>query len=465
MRTASPLCAASEADSMQHRKLLVILVLAVSCLVLLASERQAQTLPSLSSSDQANLQNAFQMFAQGRQVFRFATFNDQAFWGDTLKLHQAIEGAKFGGVGPGVSPATALAVGLKVDVDALPVPLIAQLKQGQVNLNDPAVTLALLKLNSVVGVTGIFNSDGSLKSVGIQCALCHSTVDNSLAPGIGHRLDGWANRDLNVGEIVSLAPNLQPFAQLLGVNQATVRKVLQSWGPGHFDAELALDGKAFRPDGKPSAVLIPPAFGLAGVNLHTWTGWGSVTYWNAFVANLEMHGQGTFFDPRLDNAKRFPVAAKAGFGHMSNVPDVITPQLAALHFYQLAIPAPVPPKGSFDEEAAKRGQAIFNGSGKCSTCHVPPLYTEPGWNMHTASEVCVDSFQANRAPDRRFRTSPLKGLWTHTTGGFYHDGRFPTLLDVVNHYDSCFSLGLSGQDKTDLVEFLKSLPQPQSSSD
>ena len=450
---------------MQHRKLLVLLVLTATCLVLLASERQAQTLASLSSSDQSNLKNAFQMFTQGRQVFRFATFNDQAFWGDALKLHQAIEGSKFGGVGPGVSPATALAVGLKVDVDALPATLIAQLRHGQVNLNDPAVTLALLKLNSVLGVTGIFNSDGSLKSVGIQCALCHSTVDNSLAPGIGHRLDGWANRDLNVGEIVSLAPNLQPFAQLLGVNQATVRKVLQSWGPGHFDAELALDGKAFRPDGKTSAVLIPPAFGLAGVNLHTWTGWGSVTYWNAFVANLEMHGQGTFFDPRLDNAARFPVAAKAGFGHVSNSPDLITPQLAALHFYQLAIPAPVPPKGSFDEEAAKRGQAIFNGSGKCSSCHVPPLYTEPGWNMHTPSEVCVDSFQANRAPDRRYRTSPLKGLWTHTTGGFYHDGRFPTLLDVVNHYDSCFSLGLSGQDKTDLVEFLKSLPQPESSDD
>ena len=446
---------------MQHRKLLVILVLAVSCLVLLASERQAQTLPSLSSSDQANLQNAFQMFAQGRQVFRFSTFNDQAFWGDTLKLHQAIEGAKFGGVGPGVSPATALAVGLKVDVDALPVPLIAQLKQGQVNLNDPAVTLALLKLNSVVGVTGIFNSDGSLKSVGIQCALCHSTVDNSLAPGIGHRLDGWANRDLNVGDIVALAPNLQPLADLLGVDQATVRKVLQSWGPGHFDAELLLDGKAFRPDGKTSAVLIPPAFGLAGVNLHTWTGWGSVTYWNAFVANLEMHGKGNFFDPRLDNAAQFPIAAKAGFGHVTNTPDVITPQLASLHFYHLGISAPPTPKGSFDEHAAARGKTVFTGVGKCSSCHVPPLYTEPGWNMHTPSEVCVDSFQADRAPDQRYRTSPLNGLWTHTKGGFYHDGRFGTLLDVVNHYDGCFSLGLSGQEKSDLVQFLKSLPRPQ----
>lgn len=421
---------------------------------------QTQDKGALRSGFDAVVQNRSErMMKEGQQIFRFETFDDQTFWGDALRLHQAIEGAKFGGVGPGLSPKAALGVGLKVDVDALPASLIEQLKQGKVNLDDPAVTLALLKLNSVIGVTGFFNPEGSLKSVGIQCALCHSTVDNSLAQGIGNRLDGWANRDLNVGDIVSLAPNLQPFADLLGVDQATVRKVLQSWGTGHFDAELALDGKAFRPDGKTSAVLIPPAFGLAGVNLHTWTGWGSVTYWNAFVANLEMHGKGTFFDPRLDNAAQFPVAAKAGFGHVKNVPDVITSRLASLHFYQLAIPAPAPPKGTFDKDAAKRGEAVFNGTGKCSSCHVPPLYTEPGWNMHTPSEMCVDSFQADRAPDKRYRTSPLNGLWTHTKGGFYHDGRFSTLLDVVNHYDSCFSLGLSDQDKTDLVEFLKSLPQ------
>lgn len=447
---------------MNKVKILVAAVSAVCCLVLFATQLKrvsAQSDP-VSESDRSVFHDANHMVEQGRQVFRFNTFDDQSFWGDTLKLHQAIEGAKFGGVGPGVSPSTALAVGLKVDVDALPASLIQQLKAGQVNLNDPAVTLALIKLNSVVGVTGFFNSDGSLKSVGIQCALCHSTVDNSLTTGIGHRLDGWANRDLNVGEIVSLAPNLEPFANLLGVDQATVRKVLQSWGPGHFDAELALDGKAFRPDGKTSAVLIPPAFGLAGVNLHTWTGWGSVTYWNAFVANLEMHGKGNFFDPRLDNAAQFPVAAKARFGHVQNAPDVITSQLASLHFYQLAISAPAPPSGSFNQEAAQRGKLVFNGTAKCSTCHVPPLYTEPGWNMHRPSEVCVDSFQADRAPDQRYRTSPLKGLWTHTKGGFYHDGRFTTLLDVVNHYDSCFSLGLSGQEKNDLVEFLKSLPQP-----
>lgn len=415
---------------------------------------------TLARVDNAIERNGQKMIAEGRRTFRFDTLGDQAFWGDSLKLHQAIEGAKLGGAGPGVSPKTALAVGLKVDLDALPPSLVQALKAGKVNLDDPATTLALLKLNAVVGVTGFFKPDGNLQGMGIQCALCHSTVDDSLLPGIGHRLDGWANRDLNVGAIVSLAPNLQPFADLLGVDQATVRKVLQSWGPGHFDAELPLDGKAFRPDGKTAAVLIPPAFGLAGVNLHTWTGWGSVTHWNAFVANLEMHGKGTFFDPRLDNATQFPIAAKAGFGHVKNDPDLISDKLPALHFYQLAIPAPPPSAGSFNQDAAARGKMLFNDKAKCSTCHVPPVYTEPGWNMHTPSEVCVDSFQADRAPDRRYRTSPLDGLWTHSTGGFYHDGRFSTLADVVNHYDSCLSLGLTDSEKTDLVEFLKSLPEP-----
>jgi len=292
----------------------------------------------------------------GRHTFRYDTFGDQAYWGDTLKLHQAIEGAKLGGVGLGVSPRTALAVGLKVDVDALPPSLVEQLKAGKVNLDAPATTLALLKLDAVLGVTGYFNSQGSLRSVGIQCSLCHSTVDNSLSPGIGHRLDGWANRDLNVGAIVALAPDLTAPANLLGVDEATVRAVLNSWGPGKFDAELFMDGKAFRPDGKTGAVLIPPAFGLSGVSLHTWTGWGSVTYWNAFVANLEMHGSGTFFDPRLNDPVQFPVAAKAGFGNVRNSPDLITPQLAALHYYQLSIPAPPPPEGSFDNEAAVRGK-------------------------------------------------------------------------------------------------------------
>jgi hypothetical protein len=233
--------------------------------------------------------------------------------------------------------------------------------------------------------------------------------------------------------------------------------VLAGWGPGKFDAELFLDGKGFRPDGKSSAVLIPPAFGLAGVNLHTWTGWGSVPYWNAFVAVLEMHGKGTFFDPRLDDTTQFPVAARAGSGHVHNDPDLVTAKLGPLQSYQLSISAPKPPAGSFDQDAAERGKELFEGQAKCSTCHVAPLFTEPGWNMHTPQEIGIDDFQANRAPDKRYRTSPLKGLWTHTKGGFFHDGRFATLNDVVQHYNSFLGLGLTDPQVQDLVQYLNSL--------
>jgi hypothetical protein len=397
------------------------------------------------------------MMEAGRDTFRNDTFGDEAFWGDSLQLHKAIAGAGLGGIGPGVSPATALAVGLKVDSEALPNSLVKQLRKGHVDLQDPATTLALLKLDAVVGVKGFFTQEGGLRSIGISCALCHTAVDDSFAPGIGKRLDGWANRDLNVGAIVGLAPNLKPVADLLEVDEATVRAVLQSWGPGKFDAELFLDGKAFRPDGKSAATLIPPAFGLAGVNLHTWTGWGGVTHWNAFVANLEMHGQGTFYDPRLNDAEKFPIAAKNGFGNVRAKPDLITSKLAALHFYQLAIPAPAPREGSFDRDAALRGQTVFGGRARCSTCHVPPLFTEPGWNMHKASEIGIDDFQAKRSPDEAYRTAPLKGLWTHQKGGFYHDGRFASLLDVVNHYNEFFKLSLTEREKLELVEYLKSL--------
>src|SRR6185312_11355938 len=280
--------------------------------------------------------------------------------------------------------------------------------------DDPAVTLTLLKLNAVVGLTGTFRSGLTLQSIGIQCALCHSSVDDSLAPGIGHRLDGWANRDLDVGAIVSLAPDLSAVASLLGVDQATVRKVLAAWGPGKFDAELFLDGKGFRPDGRSAATLIPPAFGLAGVNLHTWTGWGSVPHWNAFVANLEMHGKGRFWDPRLNDASQFPIAAKNGFGNLNPTlsadDDRVTPKLAALHFYQLSLPAPTAPTKDPLNFAAKRGDDLFSGKAKCNNCHVEPLWTDPGWNLHTPSEVCIDNFQASRAPDLRYRTSPIGDL-------------------------------------------------------
>ena len=443
-------------------KVLKYLRLAVTGVGLIAAlaalgARAQDAAPTDSDRSTGMARHAQEMLREGKKTFRYDTFGDQSWWGGTLELHQAIEGANLGGVGPGVSPKTALAVGLKVDIDALPPQLEAALRGGRVDLDDPTTTLTLLEDNAVVGVTGFFDGQGALRSIGIQCALCHSTVDNSFAPGIGHRLDGWANRDLNVGAIVALAPNLAPIADLLGVDVATVVKVLKSWGPGHFDAELILDGKAFRPDGGDAAVLIPPAFGLAGVNIHTWTGWGSVPYWNAFVANLEMHGQGAFVDPRLDDASQFPIAAREGFGHVRNEPDLITRKLAALQFYQLSIPAPRPPRGSFDASAAERGKAVFSGAGKCSTCHVPPLYTEPGWDMHTPSEICIDDFQADRAPDHRYRTSPLRGLWTHTKGGFYHDGRFATLQAVVQHYDECMNLGLTVQEQSDLVQFLKSL--------
>lgn len=413
------------------------------------------------TNDQAISENANAMVDQGRQIFRFDTFGDNVFWGGTIKLHQAIAGAANGGVGPGVSPATALDVGLKVDLDALPAGLVAQLQNGQVDLDNPATTLELLRQNSVVGVTGFFDGTGTLASMGIQCALCHSTVDSSFtAPGIpvgniGHRLDGWPNRDLNVGAIINLSPDLSAVVALftnagLAVTDNAVRTILLSWGPGKFDAQLFMDGQN-RP------TLIPAAYGLAGVNLHTSTGWGSVTHWNAFVAVLEMHGQGTFFDPRLSNAVQFPVAAANHFDNVRITPDQVTAKLAALQFYQLAIPAPTPPEGSFDPAAAARGQAAFNGKADCARCHVPPLFTEPGWNMHTAAEIGIDNAQALRSPDQRYRTSPLKGLWARQKGGFYHDGRFATLDNVVNHYDTTFTLGLTAQEKSDLVQYLLSI--------
>jgi len=421
------------------------------------AESGNQTSTPVTEIDRQINQNAQRAVNNGRQIFRFDTFGDEAFWGDTIKLHQSIQGSRFGGIGPGVSPKAALDAGLKVDVDALPADVVAKLKNKQLDLNDPSNTLALLKANAVVGVTGLFDSNGRLRSMGVQCALCHSTVDNSLTEGIGHRLDGWANRDLNVGAIINLSSDLSAVAKLLGISEDAVRAALAAWGPGKFDAELLLDGKAFRPDGKTSATLIPPAFGLAGVNLHSWIGWGSVPYWNAFVANLEMHGKGTFFDPRLNDATQFPIAARNGFGNVHNDPDLVSPKLPDLHIYQLAIPAPKPPADSFDQNAAQRGKQVFDTKAKCATCHVPPTFTEPGWNMHTAEEIGIDDFQANRSPEKKYRTSPLQGLWTHTKGGFYHDGCFPTLQAVVNHYDTHFSLNLSEQEKADLIEYLKSL--------
>jgi hypothetical protein len=405
----------------------------------------------------ASTQHGADLVSQGRQIFRFDDFGDNAFWSGALQLDKAIAGRANGGVGPGVSPKTALSVGLKVDANALPKSVLSALKAGKVDLNSPATTLALIKLNAVVGVKPHLTKGGNLRSVGLTCAVCHSTVNDSVAPGVGGRLDGRPNRDLNVGAIVSLAPNLKPVTDLLGVDAATVKKVLAAWGPGKFDAELFLDGKGFRPDGKSAATLIPPAYGLAGVNLHTYTGWGSIPYWNAFVANLEMHGQGNFFDERLDDAAKFPVAARARMGHTRFNGDKIRSKLPALQAYQLSLAAPKPKSGTFDAAAAKRGKAIFDGKGRCASCHMPPTYSDPGNNLHSPASICTDDFQAQRSPTNAYRTTPLGGLGTRTKGGYYHDGRYRTLGEVVQHYNSCLGLGLTASEQSDVVEYLKSL--------
>jgi hypothetical protein len=401
--------------------------------------------------------DAAPMIKDGRQTFRHDTFGDEEFWGDALKLHHAIVGKKLGGVGPGVSPKTALAVGLRVDMDAMPPDLVQKLKQNQVDLDDPATTVALLKLDAVLGVKGILSKDGELKSIGITCALCHSTVDHEFAPGIGHRLDGWANRDLDVGAIITLAPNLKPLTDRLGIAESDLKKALTGWGPGKYDATLLHDGKAYRPDGKTAATLLPPAFGLAGMNSHTWTGWGSVSHWNAYVAVTQMRGKGTFFDPRLNDPKKFPIAVKTKDWNIRHDPDLVSAKLPALQMYQLSIVAPKPPEGTFDKSAADRGHTLFRGKADCGRCHVPPLFMEPGWPMHAAAEIGIDDFQAKRSPDERYRTAPLKGLWTHTKGGFYHDGRFATIPEVINHYNTHFKLGLTQPEINDLAEYLKSI--------
>jgi hypothetical protein len=411
------------------------------------------------SPDAQNRAESDKLFTEGKQIFRFDTFGDEAFWGEQLRLHETVRT---------LSPRQALGLGLKVDVDALPRDVVEAIRKGRINLDDPAVTATLLKLNAVVGVKGFFDR-GRLDSIGLTCAFCHSGVDDSLAPGIGRRLDGWPNQDLDVGQIVASAPNLTPLTNLLGVDRATLESVLKSWGPGYFDAIINHDGKVGPPPHR-GAVRIPPAFGLAGHDLHTWgAGWGTVTYWNAYVANTQMMGIGNFYDPRLNDPAKYPVAARSGrwnircgrpVGNVERAtctgPDRITSKLAALHFYQLALPAPEPPKGSFNRGAAKRGERIFNGKGKCASCHMPPLFTDAGWNAHRGEEICIDNFHANRAPGNAYVTAPLKGMFAKSKRGFYHDGRFPDLEAVVEHYNSCFDLALTARDKSDLVDFLQS---------
>jgi hypothetical protein len=461
------------------RRILGLLLIVPTVMLLLAAINESATSFNKHErhSGSSAEENAERLIDEGRQIFRYDTFGDEAFWTDALQMQRPVST---------LPPSTALMLGLKVDAEALPPSLIEAIKHGQVNLNDPAVTVALIKQNAVVGVKGTFQGN-TLTRVGFTCALCHSTVDNSIAPGIGKRIDGLANRDLNVGAIVATAPNLAPVVNLLrlapqdaSITANDVRSVLNSWGPGKFDAELFLDGKAVNPEQRtngavtatniPGAVLIPNAYGLAGHNLHTWTGgWGSVSYWNAFVAVNEMHGVGTFFDERFDDANQFPIAAAAKLGHVSVDPDSdqVTGKLPALHFYQLALPALHPKPGvDFDQAAAARGDEIFSGKANCNSCHHEPLWTEPGWNQHTADEMKIDGFEADRSPGHAYQTMNLAALFVRerglymfpqNKGRFYHDGRFQTLMDVVNSYDDRFRLGLTDPEKQDLVEYLKSL--------
>ena len=395
------------------------------------------------------------LIAEGQRIFRFDTFGDEDFWSGLLHLDKAILGAANGGYGPGVSPMTALSVGLKVDSEALPPEVIEGINSGAISLNDPLTTVALLKLNAVVGVKGNFTAQGALQSIGITCASCHSTVDNSFTEGIGKRLDGWPNRDLDVGGIISLTDNALPIANMLHVSEPVLRNVLDLWGPGKFAAVLFMDGKAFRPDGKVAANLIPAAFGLDKITLTTYTGWGDITYWNAFVANLEMHGKGNFSDPRLNDPVKYPIAVENGFYKVVNNPDLITSKLPALRAYQHSIAAPEPPAGSYNQALATKGKSIFLSKAKCATCHKLPILADNV--LHTAAELGIDDFEAMRSPTGKYRTTPLGGLFARAKGGFYHDGRFATLSDVINHYNNHFTLNLTALEKKELEEYLKSL--------
>ncbi len=368
----------------------------------------------------------------GQATFRFDTFGDEQLWTDVLRMHEAVAT---------VSPATALAVGLKVDVEALPPQVIAALRAGAVDLTDPAVTIELLRLNAVVGVKGSVSGTGQLTKVGVTCALCHSSVDDSFAPGIGRRLDGWANTSLNVGAIVALSPAL---------DEAT-KAEFRAWGPGKYDPRHhAFDGTNLLSLNSPSLpIVIPPIYGLKGVGFETFTADGPISYWNSYVGVGQMGGHGSFSDPRIGLS-------------ITQTPDLVTPKLPALLAYQLSLRAPKAPKTAFDQAAASRGKRLFRGEAGCATCHQSPNYTDvlsgPDPTvplLHDPAEVGMDPAYAARTATGKYRTTPLRGLLQHAP--YFHDGSAPDLLAVVNHYDQHFRLNLTAAQKADLVEFLKSL--------
>jgi hypothetical protein len=370
----------------------------------------------------------------GQAIFRYDTFGDEQLWTDVLRMDEVI---------PTVSPATALAVGLKVDSEALPAEVVAAIQAGQVDLNNPAVTVELLRLNAVVGVKGNVSEAGRLTSVGITCALCHSSVDNSFAPGIGKRLDGWANVDLNVGAIVALSPALGD----------ELKAEFRTWGPGKYDPRHhAFDGTNLIALNSPSQpIVIPPIYGLKGVGFETFTADGPISYWNSYVGVGQMGGHGSFTDSRS------PVGL-----HITQTPDLVTPKLPALLEYQLSLRTPKAAKDSFDRAAADRGKDLFRNEARCASCHQPPNFTDVLSGptptvpfLHDPIEVGMEPFYAARTATGKYRTTPLRGLWQHAP--YFHDGSASDLLSVVNHYDRLFALNLTAAQKADLVEYLKSL--------
>ena len=378
----------------------------------------ALTLVVLSCNDEGPRTPSAADIAAGKAIFRFNTFGDEKFWTDTLHMNTVIQSA--------VDPTTALSVGLKVDADTLPPAVLQAIQAGQVDMHSPATTVTLLKLGAVVGLKATVDANNNITRLGVTCALCHSTVDDRIAAGIGSRLDGWPNRQLNPGAIIALSPALT----------AEQKAVYNSWGPGKYDARFNFDGKN-------DPTVIPPAYGLAGIHSETFTGDGTeVKYWNRYVAVTQMHGQGNFSEPRL------------GINVVQS-PDLVAPLLDRLQDYELSLQAPPPPAGSFDAAAAARGDELFDGVAQCSTCHVGDKKTDANVRLHSPSEFFTDPAYALRTATKQWRTSPLAGGWQHPP--YFHDGSSPTFADVVERYNTSFHLNLNAQQKSDLVQYLLSL--------
>ena len=351
------------------------------------------------------------LVAEGQRIFRFDTFGDEQLWTNTLRLHEVVEKS--------VDPLTALKVGFKVDSAVLPSGILEK-----VDLKSPATTVALLKMNAIVGIQATVDANNRITQLGVTCAFCHSTVDNSVMPGIGRRQDGWPNRDLNVGAIIALSPVLA----------ADKKAVYTSWGPGRYDPR-------YNQDGKNTPLVLPPVYGLAQVRNETYTADGPISYWNAYVAVTQMGGRGNFSDPRL----------KIDVKHS---PDMVSSKLPALRADQHSLPTPPPPVGSVDATVAARGRTVFERS--CASCHVGGSGTDNNsGQLHASADTGVDGAYAARTVNKAYRTTPLRALWQHPP--YFHDGSAATLAAVVAHYNRARSLRLTEDQQRELVEYLKSL--------